>query len=713
MFLNILTKGRCCSRNKRTFPCGKILQDHASKIKNNIILMGSPGCGKTTVGRILATALGRPVLDIDDDHLEPHWGMPVAQKLDEVGSDGFVEAEGQALTALRADNCVVSLTGSNPMHDAGMSHVTRTGTVVFLDVHMTDILERLERMKVNRIVGQNDGTDMADILKYRQQFYEKWYDTRVICERNESPQSIADKVIARLRKADAKEGYVSTRGLHMGNKGFNDVLLQGLAPDGGLIVPQNEFPKMSLGQLARLVDLSYPERAVRILEQWIDHRDLHPEVLKSAINKAYNKETFESDTICPVRHLEGDQFIQELFHGPTASFKDVALQLMPQLFMNAVIEGKSSQKYLILVATSGDTGGAVLDGFTRHARNSRAKTGLLILYPLNGISDIQRDQMISYNSDIARVVGVSGSDFDFCQTNVKKVFGDEDLAQKLQHEHSLRISAANSISWGRLLPQVVYHVTSYLDLVKQKVINLGDEIDLCVPTGNFGNILAAYYAKGMGVPFKKLICASNTNNVVTDFITSGCYDITSRRLLQTISPAIDILVSSNLERLLYSISDNDSSITSNAFTQLRDRRKFEVPMHILENIRNTFHADWCSEEDCAKSMRKTLKTSDYLLDPHTSVAKAVADGFKSERPMVIAATAHPGKFAHDVLKIFGSATNKMAPTEMLHALGNISARPAVHQSLLNTLKKQTGERIVCDASYDSVIKQIECFVDKI
>ncbi|XP_060598468.1 threonine synthase-like 1 [Ruditapes philippinarum] len=707
MILKLLVRRGCCFRHRRMYFCGSKLRNNASNVKNNIILMGSPGCGKTTVGRVLSAALGRPVLDIDDDHLETHWGMSVAQKLDEVGSDRFVEAEGQALSAFHTENHVVSLTGSNPMHDAGMSHIASTGTVVFLDVHMTDILERLERMKVNRIVGQNDGTSMADILQYRQQFYEKWYDTRVICERNESPESIAGKVLSQVQNIEAKHGYVSTRGLHMGDKGFNEVLLQGLASDGGLIVPRDETPKMSIGQLSRLVDLTYPQRAIRILEKWMDFRDLHPRTLRTAVNNAYNLETFQDANICPVRHLDRGQYVQELFHGPTASFKDVALQLMPQLFMNAVAE-ESKSKYLILVATSGDTGGAVLDGFSRHAGNFSANIGVLVLYPLEGISDIQREQMISYNSHLARVVGVSGSDFDFCQTSVKKAFGDHDLSQRLFQDHNVKISAANSISWGRLLPQVVYHVTSYLDLVKQKVIAMGDEIDVCVPTGNFGNILAAYYAKEMGIPIKKLICASNDNNVVADFIRSGCYDISNRRLLQTISPAIDILVSSNLERLLYSISGRDASFINSAFTQLRDRRKFDVPAQVLENIQGLFHADWCTEEECGKAMRDTLKNNGYLMDPHTSIAKVVADRFKQERPMVIASTAHPGKFAHDVLKITGNATNKMATTEMLHALDNICPKPGVHKSLLKTLEKDcVGEKSVCDANYQSIVSQIE------
>lgn len=218
------------------------------------------------------------------------------------------------------------------------------GTVVFLDVHMKDILERLERMKVNRIVGQNDGASMADILKYRQRFYEQWYDTRIICEQNESPQSIGDKIITQLHRLKDKQGYVSTRGLDMRERGFNDVLLQGLAPDGGLIVPRDHIPKITLGQLSRLVDLTYTERAVRVLEQWIDHRDLHPKILKSAIDNAYSEETFGHDDVCPVRKLEDGQFIQELFHGPTASFKDVALQLMPQLFINAAKTSKQFSK---------------------------------------------------------------------------------------------------------------------------------------------------------------------------------------------------------------------------------------------------------------------------------------------------------------------------------------------------------------------------------
>ncbi|KAL4225963.1 Threonine synthase-like 1 [Mactra antiquata] len=700
---------------KRWISGSKINLQNVTRSKENIILMGSPGCGKTTVGRILSTKLGKPVLDIDDDHLEPYWGMPVSDKLSEVGSDGFVNAEGEALLAFNAENSVISLTGSNPMHSDGMAHIAKTGTVVFLDIHMEDIIERLERMKVNRIVGQNDGTSMSEILKYRQQFYERWYDARVICERNEDPTSVAEKVLNKLSSLESSDsqGYVSTRGLDLGDKQFNDVLLKGLADDGGLIVPRRNIPKLSLGQLSRMVNMSYTERALRVLEQWINWRELRPQDLKKCIDNAYNSKTFSNPDICPVFSLDGNQFIQELFHGPTASFKDIALQLMPQLFVKAAESELHPTNYLILVATSGDTGGAVLDGFTRYADSTKVNINVIILYPSDGISSIQRDQMIAYHGGNARVIGVQGADFDFCQTNVKKIFSDKNLAEELLRTHNLKFSAANSISFGRLIPQVVYHVTSYLDLVRDKVISMGDEIDLCVPTGNFGNILAAYYAKEMGIPYKRLICASNSNNILSEFLQTGCYDISSRRLSKTVSPAIDILVSSNLERLLYHLSGEDHSMIRDAFTKLQHDGNFDVSPVVFERLKESFHADWCSEEDCYRTIKETLSNTGYLMDPHTSVGKTVADRMMSDRPMIIASTAHPGKFAEDILNIFGRSSNGMTPPEMVMALQELGPRPSEQESLMNTLEKNTmGNRRVCDSNYDSLVSEIKSVTDR-
>ncbi|KAH3820725.1 threonine synthase-like 1 [Dreissena polymorpha] len=683
-----------------------------SQTQPNIILMGSPGCGKTTVGRILGERLQLPVLDVDDHHLEPYWGVSVAQKLSEVGSEGFVAAEGEALKAFCPQGSVISLTGSNPMHAEAMEHISKTGRVYFMDVHKSDILERLERMKVSRIVGQNDGTSMAEILDFRQQFYERWYDERIICERLESPENVADKVlacIAKLQNPKAK-GYESTRGFNLECSTFNDALLQGLAPDGGLVVPRAAVPFFTLGQLDRLIELSYPERVLRVLERWIPCNEICPSRLSEMIHAAYGGAVFQDAAVCPVRPLTGSdgQFIQELFHGPTASFKDFALQLMPRMFLNAASECTEKHKYLILVATSGDTGGAVLDGFTRVTEKAGSHSpGVLVLYPRDGISSIQRDQMVFYHGNRARVIGVEGADFDACQTMVKKIFQNVDINKTLLDKYQVKLSAANSISWGRLLPQVAYHVSSYLDLVKKKVIAMGNQIDLCIPTGNFGNILAAYYAKEMGVPIKRLVCASNSNNVLTDFLSSGCYDITKRRLQQTVSPAIDILVSSNLERLLHHVTNRECAMVREVFEQLRDNKVFSVPKQVAESLHGMFSAGWATDEDCKAAIKTTREKSNYLLDTHTGIAKSVADRFQGDRPMVIVATAHPAKFAHDILASFGRQINHRTPVDLIRGIADEAALPGLHEALLKTLSSADDKpKLTCENNIGHVLKQV-------
>ncbi|XP_067025308.1 threonine synthase-like 1 isoform X2 [Acropora muricata] len=461
---------------------------------NNIILMGSPGAGKTTVGRILGHHLGKEVIDVDDDVLEKVWGISVAEKLSEVGSHGFVDAEGQAVMQFSTSDSVISLSGSNLMHREAMNHIKSLGDVIYLDVADDDILNRLAAMKVNRIVGQNEGISMSEILQYRKQFYESSYDVRVSCARGDSAEEIANKTLKTLKETQDEIGFISTREEHAETAerpGFLDVVLEGLAPDGGLFVPRRQLPFFTKGQWERLVDCSYQERALRILEAWVSPSELHPSSLRTMIALAYST-NFQHEAIAPVIKLNGQFFIQELFHGPTASFKDLALQLTPQFFSEGISRKATSGeqvKYLILVATSGDTGSAVLEGF-----KGSSNIKVMVLYPQKGISTIQKYQMTAADGRNTCVIGVE-SDFDFCQSSIKTIFNDLPFSKKLMDSHNVKLSAANSLNWGRLLPQVVYHASAYLDLVKSGVISMGEAADLCVPTGNFGNILGAYYAK--------------------------------------------------------------------------------------------------------------------------------------------------------------------------------------------------------------------------
>ncbi|CAH1266432.1 THNSL1 [Branchiostoma lanceolatum] len=734
-----------CLQLRNYSSCDGAARSVRNRKGNNIILMGSPGAGKTTVGRILAGMLDKPVKDIDNDHLESHWGIPVAEQLSRLGPEGFLEAEGEAVMnftadncvisltgsnpmhhramehiSTLADNCVISLTGSNPMHHRAMEHISTLGTVVFLDVPSADILHRLEVMKVNRIVGQGAGMDMADILRYRQQFYEGQYDIRVLCGNNESAEDIARKVQEVLTWHQDSNKYISTRqsDKKQESRTFSEVVLEGLAPDGGLYVPKKGLRRLRDSEWGRLVQCSYQERALRILEQCIPHAEVHPSVLKNMVQTAYAQDRFSTDGVVPLVQLNDNQHVMELFHGPTASFKDLALQLMPQFyaeFSRRRSEGRDQHRSLILVATSGDTGGAVLDGFSRLPEPLQKYVAVMVLYPEDGISPIQKAQMTTNQAGNVHVVGVQ-SDFDFCQSTVKSIFkqlsgsADESSSGPYHPQYGVHLSAANSINWGRLLPQVVYHASAYLDLVKQGTITMGQEVDICIPTGNFGNILGAVYAKRMGIPFKRFICASNQNNVLTDFLNTGCYDLRHRRLHQTMSPSIDILVSSNLERFLHLLTD-DGGLTADMFHLLEQRKLFKVTNQMLSQLQEDFCADWCHEEDCAKTIQTIFQSNGYLLDPHTAVAKTVADRFSAnDRATLLASTAHYCKFAPDVLTALGRSLPTNSPVALFQALQELKPCPSLHGQLSKDIQRPRRHQTVLDTDRSQIVAEMESFM---
>uniref|UniRef100_A0A8C3B0B7 Threonine synthase like 1 n=1 Tax=Cyclopterus lumpus TaxID=8103 RepID=A0A8C3B0B7_CYCLU len=339
----------------------------------------------------------------------------------------------------------------------------------------------------------------------------------------------------------------------------HDVVIEGLATDGGLYVPKRGFPNMEAREWLRLVDMSYPERALVLLEKCIHPSDVSALDLRTMIFKAYGS-NFSSEAVAPVKHLDRNQYVQELFHGPTASFKDLALQLMPQLFAHCLPQ---MCNYLVLVATSGDTGSAVLDGFGGLGAGAD-RTGVLVFFPEEGVSETQKLQMTGHEDGNARAVGVR-SDFDFCQRSVKRMFGESGLTGHLAVEYGTVLSTANSINWARLLPQVVHFLH---ELVQDGVITFGEPVDVCIPSGNFGNAMSAVYAKQMGVPIRKVICASNHNRVLADFFATGEYDLRGRPLTPSRSPAIDILKSSNLERFVHHVSDGDGRLVGELFTHV-------------------------------------------------------------------------------------------------------------------------------------------------
>ncbi|XP_033842104.1 threonine synthase-like 1 [Periophthalmus magnuspinnatus] len=676
----------------------------------NILLMGPPGAGKTTVGRILAHKLGLPAVDIDDDVLEPTWNMPVAAKLASVGGQRFLEEEGKALCNFSASGCVISLSGSNPLDTLAMQHIKRSGIVVYLDVDAEDIIQRLARMKVNRVVGQEAGIPMKNILRYRKQFYEKWFDIRVLCGRGETVLEVADKVLNVLERYNNPDKYISTRSNDASKSVyFSDVAVVGMAKDGGLYVPQNGFPKLEANEWVRLVDKPYHERAFVLLEKCIHPHDISGPDLKAMVMKAYGS-NFASEDVAPVRHLMGNQYIQELFHGPTASFKDLALQLMPQLFAQCL---PPMCNFLVLVATSGDTGSAVLSGFSGLKDVHKHKTGVLVFFPGDGVSEIQRRQMTGLWEGNVRAVSV-GADFDFCQRSIKQMFGTPELTGHLAVEYGTLLNTANSINWARLLPQVVYHTSSYLDLCRGGVISFGDPVDVCIPTGNFGNAMSAIYAKSMGLPIRKVICASNHNCVITDFITTGSYNLHNRPLLPSISPAIDILKSSNLERFIYHTSHGDSHLVKELFTSLDRQQHFSVSEKLLENIQEDVSAGSCSENECLEAIRAVYENTGYIMDTHTAVAKVVGDRLQDDScPLIISATAHYGKFAPAVFKALGISGIPEDPAEQLKQLNGLAGEPGMHTELLKCLDEgsEQGQR-GCEADYEKMVEEVEDMIQE-
>ncbi len=410
-----------------------------------------------------------------------------------------------------------------------------------------------------------------------------------------------------------------------------------------MFVPER-VPEIAIDQFRALATLPYRQRAAEVYRLF--EMDLPGEEVAAIARRAYG-DNFNHPEVAPVVSLGRNRFALELWHGPTLAFKDMALQCMP-LFFSAALEqahaqGRREADFLLLVATSGDTGVAALSGFA-----DRAHTKIAVCYPAGGVSAMQQRQMVTQPGNNLTVFEIEG-DFDTCQSAVKAVFGDEDFAVELAQEYNLELSSANSINWGRLMPQIVYYISAYADLVAREHCQLGDQIDVCVPSGNFGNILAAYYAKRMGTPIDRLLCASNANNVLADFLDTGRYEISDRSLIKTASPSMDILISSNLERMLYEMNRDGEQIRS-WMQDLSTYGRFELDGDTYDRLRAQMTGDWVDNDTCLATIGKVYAESNYLIDPHTAVAWEVADRHAHESPMLVVCPAHWSKFPADVVR---------------------------------------------------------------
>ena len=490
--------------------------------------------------------------------------------------------------------------------------------------------------------------------------------------------------------------YTDTRGLSSRSYSFTDAVLTGLAPDGGLFVPER-LPHFSLENLNAMQTLPYHAVAAQVFKAF--QPNIADEAIDALCAQAYG-EQFDDERIAPVHTLDERTHVLELWHGPTSAFKDIALQALPLFFDEGIkangadgctgagrarngsgtgaggawvaassaeggsaggsteaggsaaraqtrsrLAAQAGAKRLILVATSGDTGSAALCGFS-HARN----TSMAVLYPHQHVSEMQHAQMQAHASNQARIFAVKG-DFDDCQRAVKELFGNQEWNSALQSRYNTFLSSANSINWGRLLPQIVYYVSAYHQLRARGALRECDCFDVCVPTGNFGDILAGYYAKQIGVPIRLLICASNENNVLAQFMASGSYTLENRQLVSTPSPSMDILVSSNLERALFELTHRNSKLVREWMDALKTKRAFKVDRTTFDALRDTFAGDWVNNDDCLRTMKRVFEMYHYAMDPHSAVAFEVAQRLgDSSTPMLIVSTASWAKFSASMYK---------------------------------------------------------------
>jgi threonine synthase len=483
--------------------------------------------------------------------------------------------------------------------------------------------------------------------------------------------------------------YVSTRGWS-GKVTSAEAIKRGLAPDGGLFVPDTQV-RLEHEEIVSLSKMDYKERAIFILRRFLD--DYTDEELAECVNGAYGSGKFDGAGVAPVVKLSENAYMLELWHGPTCAFKDVALQILPRLLVKANKKTSEDCETVILVATSGDTGKAALEGF-RDVEGTR----IIVFFPDDGVSQVQKMQMVTQEGSNVYVIGVRGN-FDDTQNGVKAIFSDEELGADMLR-NGFRFSSANSINWGRLVPQIVYYFSAYADLLATGEIKEGEKINITVPTGNFGNILASWYAREMGLPVNKLICASNENNVLTEFINTGIYN-REREFRKTISPSMDILISSNLERLLFELAGRDAGQVRDWMDRLKNEGRYAIYGEEKRKLNEMYWAQYSTEEETLETIREVYEEYGYLADPHTAVGIDVYEKYViatgDMTKTVIASTASPFKFNRSVASaVFGEdRIAGMDEFELLDvlsrhcgfpvppALAGLAQRPVLHKRICN------------------------------
>ena len=487
--------------------------------------------------------------------------------------------------------------------------------------------------------------------------------------------------------------YYSTRDSAL-RIGGAEAVKMGLSRDGGLLTPVT-IPQIGADFLNSLVHASYQRRAAKVMALYLT--DYSEEELLGFAENAYGPDKFDHPAAAPLRKVDGSTHCLELWHGPTSAFKDMALQMLPQLLSAALRKTGEDKTVCILVATSGDTGKAAMEGFA-----DVPQTKILVFYPKDGVSAVQEAQMTTQEGDNVGVCAVVGN-FDDAQAGVKRIFSDETTRKTLE-DRGYFLSSANSINWGRILPQVVYYLSAYCDLVRDGKLRMGEKLNFCVPTGNFGDILAAYYAKRMGLPVGKLICASNRNDVLTEFLRTGVYD-RNRPFHTTMSPSMDILVSSNLERLLFDLSgENDAEVRA-YMDALAGEGRYEVSDGLKAALKEQYWGGFCDEAGTSAAIADYYKKG-YLMDTHTAVAASVMDQYRRETgdrtPTVFVSTASPYKFCDHVLAAIGE-TPAGDGVELLDQLHGVTGVPVPRRLAALKGKRRRFDLTAEKAGMDGVV----------
>lgn len=493
--------------------------------------------------------------------------------------------------------------------------------------------------------------------------------------------------------------YVSTRG-QSDSVTAAEAILRGIAPDGGLYCPES-IPAIGADFIAKLCNMDYNRRAAAVLSLFME--DFSEEQLLTEATAAYS--TFDEYGVAPLAKLGDQCSIMELWHGPTCAFKDVALQMLPRLLRMSKEQLGVDEETCILVATSGDTGKAALEGF-----KDAPGVSVTVFYPNQGVSVVQRTQMVTQQGNNVHVAAVEGN-FDDAQTGVKKIFGDRDFAEELA-SRGQKLSSANSINWGRLAPQIVYYFSAYADMVNSGSIRAGDKVNFCVPTGNFGDILAGWYAKAMGLPVNKLICASNANKVLTEFFETGTYN-KNREFFKTGSPSMDILISSNMERMLYHVTGSATTVAE-LMAQLNTEGSYTLDNTSMEALRRDYAAGYADDATCAATIKEIFDTYSYVCDTHTAVAYAVYKDYVAqtgdETTTVVLSTASPFKFVGFVLSsLTGADNNNVSEFQLLRELSDVSG-DRIPAPLRDLETRQVLHSTLCDK--EDMKKTVNDFLER-